>query len=646
MAVTLPVDINTITVTGTYLNPTGTAMQGTVTFTPSTPILVDTTGTVILGGVGTTVALTSGAFSVVLPCTGQFLPGNWSWTVTETLSGLSPRSYSINLPHSLGSTVDISTLTPITPSTSTAGNPDWFSVKSYGAVGDGVTDDTAAINRAVAAAAAQSPANGGVVYFPAGVYAVTPGASTAAITLNNGTTAYTGIRLVGDSIGATQIRKLGNGTLISMSGVASDPTGATHCKTSSIENIHLSGNGFTGQVIQAYYADNLYFQNIRIVNNPDVCVAGVEFWDSRFYNMSIELSGSVTADASTPNVLLQCSAAASGFGFSSDTTNQIHFIGCRFEAFHTGAMWIQQGPGSSSGCNSIYVLDCKMETASINGGPHLLVDANTRGVFVNNLYCYSGGFNTGYSTAQDVITWSSQDSDLSNVFIATGSPQTVANGVTLNSTVAGQNVAARNVTAIYIGVPTGKHINLGTSTGGFTLNNCNSNVSAPSPQTGMLTLSPTSSGNTVLGSIIGTDTFKRYQLTADGGMFWGPGTGASDTALARLSAGVLAVTTGVFSPSGGVTTANGAPVLTPTFANGTAAQLSDLTRDYMVYLTIGTAGTANTLAIGPTSTPANTIISSATATSGEIMSFRLPAGWYVKWSATTATLATQKAIGC
>jgi hypothetical protein len=645
--VPLPGDINTITVTGTYLNPTGSGMQGTVTFTPSTPVLVDTTGQVVLGGTGVTVALnTSGAFSVVLPCTGQLLPGNWTWKVTETITGLSPRSYNVNLPHSLGSTVDISTLSPVTPSSTVVGTPDWISVKSYGAAGDGVTDDTAAIQAAVNAAAAVSPANGCVVYFPAGVYAVTPGGSSAAITLNNGTNAYTGIRLVGDSIGSTQIKKLGNGTLISMSGVSSDPTGATHCKTCSIENIHLSGNGFTGQVVQAYYADNLYFQNIRIVNNPDVCVAGVEFWDSRFYNMVIELSGSTTFNAATPNVLLQCSAAASGFGSSTDTTNQIHFVGCRFESFHTGAMWIQQGTGSSSGCNSIYLVDCKMETAVINGGPHLLVDANTRGVYVNNLYCYSGGFYTGYSTPQDVITWSSQDSDLSNVFIATGTPQTVANGVTLNSTVAGQNVAARNVTAIYIGTPTGKHINLGTSTGGFLLDNCNSNVSAPAPLTGMLTLSPTSSGNTILGSIVGTDTFKRYQLTADGGMFWGPGTGSSDVSIARLSAGVLAQTTGVWSPSGGTTTANGAPVLTPTFANGTAAQLSDTTRDYMVYLTIGTAGTANTLAIGPTSTPANTIISSATATAGELMSFRLPAGWWVKWSATTATLATQKAIGC
>ena len=66
----------------------------------------------------------------------------------------------------------------------------------------------------------------------------------------------------------------------------------------------------------------------------------------------------------------------------------------------------------------------------------------------------------------------------------------------------------------------------------------------------------------------------------------------------------------------------------------------------MVYLQIGTAGTAFTLAIGPTSTPANTIISSATPTATELLAVRLPAGWFLKWAGTSTTLASQKAIGC
>ena len=118
------------------------------------------------------------------------------------------------------------------------------------------------------------------------------------------------------------------------------------------------------------------------------------------------------------------------------------------------------------------------------------------------------------------------------------------------------------------------------------------------------------------------------------------------------SNGVLAASnhltdvTGVFTPTAGVSTAGSAPVLTPTFGNGTAAQLADKTRDYVVYLECTTSGTATTIAIGPTSTPANTIMASAAATAGTVYTVRLPAGWWLQWAGTTTAFATQTAIGC
>jgi hypothetical protein len=102
----------------------------------------------------------------------------------------------------------------------------------------------------------------------------------------------------------------------------------------------------------------------------------------------------------------------------------------------------------------------------------------------------------------------------------------------------------------------------------------------------------------------------------------------------------------VVNANAGTSSAGSAPVITPTFASGTAAQLSDLTRDYIVYLEVTTSGTATTIAIGPTSTPANTIMASAAATAGVVYTVRLPAGWYLKWAGTTTAMATQTAIGC
>jgi len=51
------------------------------------------------------------------------------------------------------------------------GPADVFDVTAFGARGDGVTIDTAAINQAIAAAAANHGGAGGTVYFPAGTYA-------------------------------------------------------------------------------------------------------------------------------------------------------------------------------------------------------------------------------------------------------------------------------------------------------------------------------------------------------------------------------------------------------------------------------------------------------------------------------------------
>jgi hypothetical protein len=110
----LPGDITVITLTGTYMDMQGNARSGTVTFTPSTPILVDSSTPTILGAIPITVALnSSGAFSVVLPCTNGLAPSGWLWGVTESVSGAPQRVYGIALPSTLGSSVDISTLTPV-----------------------------------------------------------------------------------------------------------------------------------------------------------------------------------------------------------------------------------------------------------------------------------------------------------------------------------------------------------------------------------------------------------------------------------------------------------------------------------------------------------------------------------------------------
>jgi hypothetical protein len=104
----------------------------------------------------------------------------------------------------------------------------------------------------------------------------------------------------------------------------------------------------------------------------------------------------------------------------------------------------------------------------------------------------------------------------------------------------------------------------------------------------------------------------------------------------------------VINANAGSNSAGSAPVLTALGAvSGTGIQLSDTTRDYMVYLTVTTAGTATTVTLGPTSSAnAVTIMSSQPATAGEVISFRLPAGWFFKWAGTSTAIGNQVAVGC
>lgn len=341
-------------------------------------------------------------------------------------------------------------------------NSDWYNVVTrYGADPTGVAEASTAINNAIAAANA---AGGGTVYIPPGVYKCTPTGSPAVAINMSG---VQNVTLKGANWIASQLKKTGTGTLINMSGPSTDTTGVTHAKYCTIEDLFLNGNTNTGTLILCYYADNHTFHRMRVKDNYDICVDTAEFWDSRFYNCVFETSGSVvTANALMPNILMRNSAAASGFGFSTDNVDNIYFWGCRFEDFRNGAVRVMQGISNTNNASKIFMTDCKMESSFLFGGSHLQVDSTCQGIHVSHLYCFSGGFESGFSTAQDVITWSPQGSVIRDVFISNrASTASVANGITVNAFTTDITTTVKNVVGFYNTSPTGAHMNFGTVTG-------------------------------------------------------------------------------------------------------------------------------------------------------------------------------------
>jgi hypothetical protein len=108
-----------------------------------------------------------------------------------------------------------------------------FNVQNFGAKGDGITDDTAAIQSAIDAAAA---AGGGQVYMPTGTYIVSGGVEPSDGCLMLKSNVY----LYGDGMGATTV-KVADGSDTKITGVIRSAYGEeTH--DFGVSNLTIDGN--------------------------------------------------------------------------------------------------------------------------------------------------------------------------------------------------------------------------------------------------------------------------------------------------------------------------------------------------------------------------------------------------------------------
>jgi hypothetical protein len=115
----LPGNLTTVTVTGKYLDASGSPVRGSVTFTLDTPLLNAGASTYIIETEYTVALDAQGAFSVALPATNDVdvTPTGWTWTLTPNFDGADPLTFA--LPTNLGPSVDITVLAPALPNPST-----------------------------------------------------------------------------------------------------------------------------------------------------------------------------------------------------------------------------------------------------------------------------------------------------------------------------------------------------------------------------------------------------------------------------------------------------------------------------------------------------------------------------------------------
>jgi hypothetical protein len=105
----LPGDLSTVTVTGRFLDATGAALRGSVTFTPSA-VVTDSTGHVVVDG-PRTYWLSGGSFesNPLVATDNELSPAGWQYDTMIALEDSQPQAYSLAIPHT-PSPVDISAL--------------------------------------------------------------------------------------------------------------------------------------------------------------------------------------------------------------------------------------------------------------------------------------------------------------------------------------------------------------------------------------------------------------------------------------------------------------------------------------------------------------------------------------------------------
>ena len=267
----------------------------------------------------------------------------------------------------------------------------WLNVKSYGAVGNGSSDDTAAINSALAAL----PARGGIVYFPPGRYR----ASTK-IALPDKR-----VSLLGDGIGISTIEWTNvDGGLLYQPSIAGSSSGADNGRELSLEKLTLRTTQLGGGAALKATWPEVSGQVVNTLRISDVEVRGSDF--TKTWSNGLQLTGA--RNSSINNLVIfgsSTSRRALGFGVQihSNTSSTEYFLS-RIKVLFAGTGLLVSGgaAGAGKGPEGVYV----EQSAFIDVG--IGVNTNTGSseplLFVRGSHIAATGIGINSSALQSVFS--------------------------------------------------------------------------------------------------------------------------------------------------------------------------------------------------------------------------------------------------
>lgn len=269
---------------------------------------------------------------------------------------------------------------------------DVLCVKDFGAVGDGVADDTAAMTAAIVAALAQRRA----LYLPGGVYKIT---SVITVTMPNpavgpmATNYFAQLTMYGDGFADTEVRCSSNGFL--------NIIGSSQQHSIDFQNFAVTAaapNNGTAITMNCtaypFFGEwtaksriNLHFRGSDGLNNVFYWTVAVEAVDWS----NIDFSGSMFDGASTPagtGVVTRATAHSMPFVCVFD------FIGCHFRFLGIGYNY---GTGSqTANLDACFFAMCQTQVYAPPGG------ANHQGLSITNCESFELGTGDGVYLACEV----------------------------------------------------------------------------------------------------------------------------------------------------------------------------------------------------------------------------------------------------